>query len=130
MALTGNYIKYIRTPHETETQVVSTTDPEGVVTEQTVPVIVETTEDIENVYAIITNYMLNALLKDAFGKTLYGFQWRIYESAEARQNDPDDFILDGQVLGLYFDIQSDDNIRIKAYEILKAQEGFTNLING
>ena len=130
MALIGTYTKTTYSPHKTETQVVSTTDPDGVVTEQTVPVTVETEEDFENVYVIISNYMLNALIKDAFGKTLYGFQWRIYESAEARQNDPDDFILDGQVLGLYFDIQSDDNIRIKAYEILKAQEGFTNLING
>ena len=65
MALIGTYTKTTYSPHKTETQVVSTTDPDGVVTEQTVPVTVETEEDFENVYVIISNYMLNALIKDA-----------------------------------------------------------------
>ena len=127
MALTGNWTKVWYTPHETETEEVQLTRPDGTTETETFPVSVRNTTEYTNVYVVLDwcfHYKFN---NDDLSNTLLDFGYRVYESESARNSAPETYLESGDMIGNYISIASGDDVRVKAYEIMKAKDGFTNL---
>ena len=136
MALIGNITTYSHSEHATETETNSVTYPAdfpdtdlaGTTQDLTTPVMVETTTDYTDVY-VVTTWISYYKFVEANGANLFDFTYRVYSSKADRISNPDSHILEDSVLGSYANISSSDDIRAKAYEVLKTKTGLTNLIN-
>lgn len=139
MAVIGTYNKIITTQSETETEDVVVTYPETMDemhpnydkrgTTETIsrPVFDQTVETFEDVYINISKIAFYKNEIDSEGGTLLDFTFCVYNSEADKNNDPDSFIERDAVIGQHLSISSDDDIRIKAYELLKTQPQFINL---
>ena len=136
MALIGNWSKEIWTEHETETTTESHTypyeieifgDKAGTTETYEMPVMIRSVETKEDVYIIISHYMFYPINLNENGEISFDFQYKIYNSKEDRIKDSSSYIYEAEVQGRSYSIQSSDDIRIKAYEILSQETGFENL---
>ena len=138
MGLTGNLTTYSYSDHATETEDIEITYPNDpdtfgelagtTVTEQT-PVQVETATVQENVYVMIEWVTFYKMQVNADGDYLFDFGFKIYNSKSDRDADIDSWTSEGDVLGQHTEITSTDDLRVKAYEVLKQKKGFENLVN-
>lgn len=137
MALTGNYIKIVVTPSETETEDVLVTYPadlgmdspdfnkRGTSETLTLPVETETRTTLENTYLMVTGVSLE---KIHGGDYHISFAYHLYESEEARQDNPLNSIEKGiKVINWDNDV-STDPITV-AYEYLKTIPECINMTN-
>lgn len=138
MGLIGNLTTYSYSDHATETEDIEITypnDPDAfgelagtTVTEQT-PVQVETATVQSNVYVMINWITFYKMVTNADGDYLFDFGYKIYNSKADRDADIDSWTSEGDVLGQHTAITSTEDLRVKAYEVLRAKRGFENLTN-
>ena len=141
MAIIADYTKTILTESETATVTHKVTYPadlpigdpnyelRGQAVYQTYPKIDETKKTLEKAYIVITitNYYKHQ--KDLLGNTLFDFSFYVFKNKEDYLTDINAYYYRDDVLGQYHDIKSTDDLRIKAYEILKQQPFLTNIID-
>lgn len=141
MAVIGTYNKITTTQSETETEEVVVTYPETMDemdpnydkrgTTETIsrPVFDQTVETFDNVYINISKIAFYKNEINNEGQTLLDFTFCVYNSEAEKDNDLNSFIERDAVIGQHLSISSDDDIRVKAYELLKIQPQFLNLKN-
>ena len=139
MAVIGTYKKIITTQSETETEEVVVTYPEimnemdpnydkrGTTETISRPVFDQIVEIFDDVYINISKIAFYKNEINHEGGTLLDFTFCVYNSEADKNNDPDSFIERDAVIGQHLIISSDDDIRVKAYELLKTQPQFINL---
>lgn len=129
MALIGNCSNTTFTDHETELDTWTYTNTEDEVVSVEQPKKVANTTNYENVYLCIRQINLMPQCCTGDGQSLdVIFIYAAYESVEARNADPTNFLFDGT--GLLFNYDHDSNLYTQVYDLLKTKEGFTNLTNG
>lgn len=129
MALVGRYNHTTFSQSETETEEIIINNPDGTETKEIVPKTISNIEVIEQAYIIISHYMFYPIFMDDLGRSGFDFQYKVYQSKEDRDSNPNGWIIEGGVVGRFYDINSTDDIRRVAYEILKKEQGFEELIN-
>jgi hypothetical protein len=138
MGLTGNLTNYTYSEHETETETIKVTYPNepenfgelaGTTVTETTPVQVETPTVQENVYVMIEWITFYKMQTNANGHFLFYFGYKIYASKADRDANVNSWIDEGDLMGHHSEITSTDDLRVKAYELLKAKKGFENLTN-
>jgi len=138
MGLTGNLTNYTYSDHETETETYETTYPNetenfgelaGTTVTEEFPVQVETATVQENVYVMIEWVTFYKMQTNANGHFLFDFGYKIYDSKADRDANIHSWIDEGDVLGQHTPITSTENLRVKAYEVLRTKRGFENLTN-
>ena len=138
MGLTGNLTTYSYSDHATETEDIEITYPNDsdafgelagtTVTEQK-PVQVETATVQSNVYVMINWITFYKMITNTDGHFLFDFGYKVYDSKADRDADIDSWTSEGDVLGQHTEITNSDDLRVKAYEVLKAKRGLENLTN-
>ena len=138
MALIGNLTTYTYSDHATETETIETTYPDdaeafgelaGTTVSEERPVQVETATVQSNVYIMINWITFYKMVTNADGDYLFDFGYKIYDSKSDRDADIDSWTSEGDVLGQHTAITSTEDLRVKAYEVLRAKRGFENLTN-
>jgi hypothetical protein len=141
MALVGKWIQYIDVDSETETilqtiiypKFIPENDPDhekaGTTQEVEVPVIIRTEKIYTDVYVNV--HSINTFkLNDLSGQRNYmNICYRVYKNKEVSLNDVYDFIFEEHLMQKEVDYLSDLTISEQAYEFLKMELGFENLIN-
>jgi hypothetical protein len=138
MGLTGNLTNYTYSEHETETETIEVTYPNepenfgelaGTSVTEEFPLQVETATVQENVYVMIQWVTFYKMQVNADGDYLLDFGYKIYDSKADRDTNIHSWIDEGDVLGQHTAITSTEDLRVKAYEVLRAKRGFENLTN-
>jgi hypothetical protein len=138
MGLTGNLTNYTYSEHETETETIKVTYPNepenfgelaGTTVTETITVQVETATVQENIYVMIEWVTFYKMQFNADGDYLLDFGFKIYDSKADRDANIHSWTSEGDVLGQHTAITSTEDLRVKAYEVLRAKRGFENLIN-
>jgi hypothetical protein len=137
MALIGNLTTYTYSEHPTETEDVTFTYPSdwldsslaGTTVSEERPVQVETATVQENVYIMIEWITFYKMVTNVDGDYLFDFGYKIYDSKADRDTDINSWISEGDVVGQHTAITSTEDLRVKAYEVLRAKRGFENLTN-
>ena len=132
MALTGNCSNTTYTDHETDTETVTVTLPDGTSSSSEVPVLVPSTTNYTGVYLCITqidNFSNWYASEDETQETLKDMAFIVYYSVYTNQRtrDLDKFnsLFDGNfVLQNY---NHTENLYSQAYTQIKLIEGLTNL---
>jgi hypothetical protein len=141
MAIFADYTKTTYTEHKTETvveQVAYSSDlheghPKyeyrGQTINETLPLIVENSTTLTNAYIVITitNYYKHQ--KDDFNNTLFDFSFFVYNNKQQYLDDINDYVYEDDVIGQFYNLTSADDLRVKAYEILKNQPYLSNIID-
>ena len=139
MAIIADYTKTTLTESETATVTHKVTYPLDLPTNhpsyelrgqevyETFPKVEETKKVLEKAYIVITitNYYKHQ--KDLLGNTLFDFTFYVFKNKEDYLTDINAYYYRDDVLGQYHDIKSTDDLRMKAYEILKTQPYITNI---
>ncbi len=138
MGLIGNLTTYSYSDHATETETIEITYPDnveafgeqaGTTVSEERPVVVETATVQESVYVMIEWITFYKMQINADGHFLFDFGYKVYNSKADRDADIDSWTSEGDVLGQHTEIASTDDLRVKAYEVLKQKRGFENLTN-
>lgn len=138
MGLIGNLTAYSYSDHATETETIETTYPDneeafgelsGTTVSEEIPVQVETATVQSNVYVLINWITFYKMVTNADGDYLFDFGYKIYDSKADRDADIDSWTSEGDVIGQHTAITSTEDLRVKAYEVLKEKRGFENLTN-
>lgn len=141
MAIFADYTRTTYSEHETETVTEQVTYPadlpeghpkyefSGQTVNETFPVIVENSTTLTNAYIVIviTNFYKHQ--KDQNDNTLFDFSFFVYNNKQQYLDDINNFIYEDEVLGQFQNILSTDDLRAKAYEILKNQTYLSNIID-
>lgn len=144
MGLTGTYSTYVYTEHETETEQQEIVCPADLTEDQMyyenrgttitvdVPVIVSTATTYENKYIHINsaNVFLIQAYKDGVEQDvrMINFCYRTYASRAARDADTNDF--EFETHSQIYELPSGDRTEIqKAYDLLKLEPGFSNMVD-
>lgn len=127
MAITADYTTYTYTDHATDTVDITITDPDGTVRTETIPEQVESSSTVNSKYVIITHYNFYKEIVDGNGNTLFDIFFKVYDSAADKNSDPNSHIADGEIIGGHHNITSSTDLRVKGYEILKADRRFSNI---
>ncbi len=138
MGLTGDLTLYTYSDHETETETIEITYPDdveafgelaGTTVSEEKPVVVETATVQESVYVMIEWITFYKMQINADGHYLFDFGYKIYDTKAHRDADIDSWTSEGDILGKHTEITSADDLRVKAYEVLKQKRGFESLVN-
>lgn len=135
MAITADYTVTTYTAHETDTEDVTITYPDnfpdstlaGTTETVTQPVMVASTSTSTQKYVVITHYTYYKEVKDDSDNNLLDVQFKVYDSAADKESDENSHIAEGEVLGTFHNVTSSTDIRVKGYEVLKADTRFSNI---
>jgi len=126
MALTGNCKDINYTDHETDTEAVSITYPDGTTKEIQQPVRVKNEVDYENVYLCIKQVVNQNLNEGSnYSKHIY-YHYAAYENKETRDADQEDFLFWKTDA---FSLDHTKTLYEQVYEVIKTTEGLTDLID-
>jgi len=141
MAIFADYTRYINTVSETETFEQEVTYPvnlpehdlkyefRGQTVIETFPVINTETFVIKNAYIVIKSYIFYKFVKNENGENLFDIQYSVYNNKEDYLASPSLIAYEDDIIGSFHLISSEDDLRKKAYEILKNQINITNVID-
>jgi hypothetical protein len=141
MALVGKWTKIEQVQSETETKIVKTSypaelpeghpdfDKAGTTEEVEVPVVNITEEVFKNVYVYVdsVNFWKSGSGEDK--KTFINVCCRVYNSKEEREENSNSFIDEQHITGVELDYDFNSSQIGFAYDVVKNQIGFEELIN-
>jgi hypothetical protein len=137
MALQGTYIHYTFEDHPTELEDITITypsdlsedhpdyDKRGTSEVVSIPVQVEVSTTYENCYIMVGSASLYALVMQPTKVMELGYLWRIYESEEARNTNPETYIEIYDNASFNFGL--DENPFSLAYSYIASRRGAENL---
>ena len=141
MALVGNIKIYDSVQSDDETQTIQITYPEnldkddpkydyrGMTVNEEIPLINETETLYENVYVHIHSVNFWKIYDSEGKQDLVNINYKVFESKQAREENPHEFILEDHLIGQKLDFNIDTNQMQKCYEYVKNIRGFEELIN-
>lgn len=141
MAIFADYTHINQTISETETYQEDVTYPSdlpeghpnyelrGQTVAETFPVV--TTEEtlLESAYIVITNYNFYKLVKNDIGEFLFDVMFKVYGSKDIYLEDENNYLYEDDVVGQYKNIDSNANLRVRGYEIIKELPHINNIID-
>jgi len=104
-------------------------DQKGQTIEVTSPLILESHTTITNAYLVIKSYTFYKFIKNDGGEHLFDIQYLVFDSKDNYVLDPENFIYDHDIIGQLHSVGSADDLRKKAYDILKSRINIANSIN-
>lgn len=141
MAIFADYIKSTWSESDTETDTITITHPSdlppnhqdyadrGQTVQIQVPRPIETTTTYTNAYIVIVSYNYYKLATDMNGDVTFDVQFKVYNDKQQYLDDPNNWVEEDAILGGYYSITSNDDIRAYGYQILKNQTYFSNIID-
>ena len=141
MALVGNIKIYNSVQSETETETIQVTYPSnlpedhpkyelrGQTVDEEIPLISEEITLHNNVYVHIHSVNFWKIYDLEGKQDLVNINYKVFESKQAREENPHEFILEDHLIGQKLDFNVDTNQMEKCYEYVKNIRGFEELVN-
>lgn len=147
MALQGNFKYYTQVISETETETSTIIVPEdlpdwnpdyefrGQTIEREFPVVTETETVIEDCYIQIVSFMFHKRmntsedLEEHLRDEFLDLYIRVYSSEASRSNNFNDFIREEHLLNKQVEVIDGTDLRTLAYNLLKQQRGYEEMVD-